>query len=127
VRQRSCQDKQASRVIKDTSCNILTGEEDIKHRWKTYFEELSNVENKCQPFEHAEPVRNQKRIFQEKKWRMQSRNSPAQYIITILMLLSKAANISIKKENQNMRAEDSRLSNRGKYESSARTFWFLFQ
>jgi len=56
ARQRSRQDKQSINMIKDKDGNILTDEEAIRSRWKSYFEELLNVENAREPLEQVNPV-----------------------------------------------------------------------
>ena len=45
ARQRSRQDKMAVNIIKDRDGTILMDEKLIQKRWKSYFEELLNVEN----------------------------------------------------------------------------------
>lgn len=56
ARQRSRQDKQSVNMIKDTDGKILTDEESIRDRWKSYFDELLNIENAKEPLEKEEPV-----------------------------------------------------------------------
>ncbi len=56
ARQRSRQDKQSVNIIKDEHGIILVDEEAIKTRWKTYFEELLNVENDKDELEEPEQV-----------------------------------------------------------------------
>lgn len=56
ARQRSRQDRQAVNMIKDKDGKILTEEEAIRDRWKSYFEELLNVENGREPLKEAAPV-----------------------------------------------------------------------
>ena len=56
ARQRSRQDKQAVNIIKGMDGKILTEEEDIRERWKAYFEDLLNIENAREPLEEAPPV-----------------------------------------------------------------------
>jgi len=56
ARQRSRQDKHSINMIKDKNGNILTDEEAIRSRWRSYFEELLNVENAREPLEKINPV-----------------------------------------------------------------------
>ena len=43
-------------IIKDTDGTILTDEKLIQERWKSYFEDLLNVENPRDPMEQVEAV-----------------------------------------------------------------------
>jgi hypothetical protein len=56
ARQRNRQDKQSIKMIKDIDGNILTEEEAIRTRWKSYFDELLNVENAREPLEQVSLV-----------------------------------------------------------------------
>jgi len=56
VRQRTRQDKLSINTTKDRDGTILTDEKLIKERWKSYFEELLNVENPRDPLEQVEAV-----------------------------------------------------------------------
>ena len=56
VRQRTRQDKLSINTIKDRDGTILTDEKLIKERWKSYFEELLNVENPRDQLEQVEAV-----------------------------------------------------------------------
>ena len=41
-------------VVKDKDKRVLTGEKEVKHRWKEYFEELLNIENERDDMEESE-------------------------------------------------------------------------
>jgi len=56
ARQRSRQDKMAINIVKDRDGTILTDEKLIQERWKSYFEELLNIENPRDPLEYVEAV-----------------------------------------------------------------------
>jgi len=56
VRQRTRQDKLSINTIKDRDGTILTDEKLIKERWKSYFEELLNVENPRDSLEQVKVV-----------------------------------------------------------------------
>jgi len=56
VRQRTRQDKLSINTIKDRDGTILTDERLIQERWKSYFEELVNVETPRDPLEQVEAV-----------------------------------------------------------------------
>src|SRR6218665_3953922 len=61
TRQRIRQYKQSGNDIKDKDGKIVVEEQEIKTRWKTYFEELLNEENPREPLEKTHPVEGSKK------------------------------------------------------------------
>ena len=56
ARERSRRDIEECSYVKDSNGNILVEDEDIKERWKAYFEELLNVENERGILDVAHPI-----------------------------------------------------------------------
>ena len=55
-REETQRDTGSMTVIKDSSRNILTGDELIKTRWREYFEQLLNVENERETLHQVRPT-----------------------------------------------------------------------
>ena len=65
-RQKDKQDLGAVRAVKDEAGKVLTDEEEIKRRWKEYFEQLMNTENPREALTEAAPVEGP---IQEVQWK----------------------------------------------------------
>ena len=91
ARQKSRQDTKSVNIIRDKHGKILSDEEAIRARWKSYFEELLNVENEKEPLEIMDPTEGPeseitRKEIEDAMRQMKKNKAPGPSGITIEML-----------------------------------------